>query len=105
MSLEGRYSMYIVDDICYAGKLEEGIKVSEAKLLRGRMMLITFSTGEKRLFDASTLNGGAFAPLADEKVLGDFLIFHGVMTWLDGSVDIAPETLYRESIPYSDEAA
>ena len=97
--------MFIVDDICYAGQLEDGIKVTEAKLLRGRMLLITFSTGEKRLFDATTLTGSAFAPLSDEKVLGDFSIFHGVMTWLNGTIDIAPETMYRESFPYSGEAA
>ena len=45
--------MYIKNGICYAGKLEEGIKVSEVKPLRGMMMLVTFSTGEKRLFQAS----------------------------------------------------
>ena len=97
--------MYVIDDVCYAGELEEGIKVSEAKLLRGAMMLVTFSTGEKRLFDATKLEGGAFAPLSDESVLGDFSIFHGVMTWMNGEIDLAPETMYLESYPYSDEAA
>lgn len=97
--------MYIIDDICYAGQLEEGIKVKDAKLLRGKMFLVTFSTGEKRLFDASELLGAAFEPLADEKALADFAIFRGVMTWLDGEVDIAPETMYLESFPYSEEAA
>ena len=97
--------MFIIDDICYAGELVDGIKVTEAKLLRGGMMLVTFSTGEKRLFDATALKGSAFEPLADEKVLGDFSIFHGVMTWLNGEIDIAPETMYRDSFPYSEEAA
>ena len=45
--------MYVLNDICYAGELREGIKVTEAKPLRGGMMLVTFSTGEKRLFDAA----------------------------------------------------
>ena len=97
--------MYIVDDICYAGQFEEGIKVKAAKLLHGYMLLVTFSTGEKRLFDATMLEGSAFEPLKDETVLGDFSIFHGVMTWLDGQIDLAPETMYKESFPYSDEAA
>ena len=39
--------MYIKNGICYAGKFEEGIKVSEVKPLRGMIMLVTFSTGEK----------------------------------------------------------
>ena len=42
--------MYVLNDICYAGEMKEGIKVTEAKPLRGGMMLVTFSTGEKRLF-------------------------------------------------------
>ena len=92
-------------EICYAGELVEGIKVKEAKLLRGKMLLITFSTGEKRLFDASSIPGSAFDPLADEGVLGDFSVFHGVMTWCDGRIDIAPETMYEEGFPYSESTA
>lgn len=87
------------------GELQEGIKVRDAKLLRGSMLLVTFSTGEKRLFDATKLKGGAFAPLADEKTLGDFTIFHGVVTWLNGEIDLAPETMYCDSYPYSEEVA
>ena len=60
--------MYILNDVCYAGEFQDGIKVTEAKPLRGGMMLVTFSTGEKRLFDTTTLQGPAFAPLADENL-------------------------------------
>ena len=74
--------------------------VTEAKPLRGGMMLVTFSTGEKRLFDTTLLQGSAFAPLADEKVFRNPLIFHGVITWNNGEIDIAPETVYRESYAY-----
>ena len=49
--------MYILDDICYAGEMQDGIKVTEAKPLRGGMMLVMFSTGEKRLFDTTLLQG------------------------------------------------
>ena len=57
-------------------------------------------------FEASiALGGSAFEPLSDERVLGDSTIFHGVMTWLDGEIDLAPETMYRESFPYTEEAA
>lgn len=38
--------MYIKDDICYAGELTDNIKVTEAKPLRGGMMLVTFSSGK-----------------------------------------------------------
>lgn len=96
--------MYVKDDICYAGSLQEGIKVIEAKPLRGKMMLVTFSTGEKRLFDVTTLKGGAFEILADEKVFSNPVIFHGAITWNDGAVDIAPETVYKESYAYDEVA-
>ena len=93
--------MYIIDDVCYAGEATPDIKVKEATMLRGGMLLITFSTGEQRLFDTTLLTGSAFELLKDEKTLADFTIFHGVMTWLNGEIDIAPETMYVESYPYT----
>ena len=48
--------------------MQEDIRVTEAKPLRGGMMLVTFSTGERRLFDITKLSGPAFAPLADEEI-------------------------------------
>lgn len=94
--------MYEKDGICYAGSLVEGIRVVDAKPLRGKMMLVTFSTGEKRILDVTKLKGQAFAPLADENVFSHPVIFHGVLTWLDGTIDIAPETVYQESYPYNE---
>ena len=93
--------MYIIDDVCYAGEVTPDIKVKEAAMLRGGMLLIPFSTGEQRLFDTTLLTGSAFEPLKDEKTLADFTIFHGVMTWMNGEIDIAPETMYEESYPYT----
>ena len=92
--------MYIINDICYAGEMQDNIMVTEAKPLRGGMRLVTFSTGEKRLFDTTLLQGSAFAPLADEKVFRNPLIFHGVITWNNGEIDIAPETVYRDCYAY-----
>ena len=93
--------MYIINDICYAGEKEKAIKVSKVKILPGGMLLVTFSTGEARIFDASALRGSAFEPLKDEKVLSSFGIFHGILTWKNGEIDIAPETLYDMSYPYT----
>ena len=92
--------MYIIDDVCYAGEMQEGIRVTDARPLRVSMMLVTFSTGEKRLFDTTKLQGSAFAPLADEKVFSNPVLFHGVITWNNGEIDIAPEAVYRESYAY-----
>lgn len=96
--------MYIKDDVCYAGALQENIKVMEAKPLRGRMMLVTFSTGEKSLFDTTLLKGTAFYALEDEKVFSQPVIFHGAITWKNGAIDVAPEMVYRESYDYDDMA-
>lgn len=92
--------MYILNDICYAGEMQGGIKVTEVKPLRGGMLLVTFSTGEKRLFDTTMLQGSAFAPLADDKIFMNPVLFHGVITWNNGEIDISPETVYRDSYAY-----
>ncbi|MBQ9492099.1 MAG: DUF2442 domain-containing protein [Firmicutes bacterium] len=92
--------MYVVNDVCYAGKLVDCIKVTDVKPLRGCMMIVTFSTGERRLLDTTLLSGSAFKPLADEKIFNNPVIFHGVITWNNGKIDIAPETVYRNSYAY-----
>ena len=93
--------MYIINDICYAGEPAEGILVTDVKPMRGGILLVTFSTGEKRLFDTTTLTGPAFAPLADEKIFSTPVLFHGVITWNNGEIDIAPETVYSQSCEYN----
>lgn len=92
--------MYIVNGICYAGNDLEDIRVKEALPLRGGMMLVTFTSGEKRIFDTTSLTGSAFEPLRNEDIFKNVSIFHGVMTWDNGKIDIAPETVYAESYPY-----
>ena len=92
--------MYIVDDICYAGNKEQEIKVLDACALNGGVLLVTFESGEQRLFDTTLLSGNAFKPLQDENILRDMTIFHGVITWMNGEIDIAPETIYEKSYPY-----
>ena len=96
--------MYVKDEVCYAGSLAENIKVTEAKPLRGGMLLVTFSTGERRLFDTTLLKGAAFKPLADESVFNKLVIFHGAITWNNGEIDIAPEKVYMDSYVYDDVA-
>ncbi len=96
--------MYVIDDVCYAGTPEKEIRVIEAKPLVGGMLLLTFLSGEKRLFDTTTLTGPAFLPLREEAALRTARVQHGFVSWLDGAIDVAPEYIYEHSIPY-DEAA
>ncbi len=93
--------MHIINGICYADEMTDGIKIIDAKPLTGGMMLVAFSTGEKRLFDTTKLDGAAFEPLKDKDVFNNPVIFHGVITWANGEIDIAPETVYRDSYAYN----
>lgn len=87
--------MYIVDGIAYAGEPTEDMKVESARYMGGFVFLVTFSTGETRLFDVTSLfEYPVFQPLSDEQVAQAFAIDRGVLTWCDGEVDIAPEALY-----------
>ena len=94
--------MYIVDDICYAGSPCEEARVIEATPLKGGMLLLLFSSGEKKLFDAWSLQEPAFQPLKDEVVFNTAKVEHGFVSWADGSIDIAPEYVYENSIPYNE---
>jgi hypothetical protein len=91
----------MIDDICYAGELVKGIKVTEVQVLQDKILLITFSTGEKRLLDVTELKGSAFNVLSDEKIFNQPKLHQGVITWNDGQVDIAPEMVYAKSYPYT----
>ena len=92
--------MYEKNGICYADSPSEEIRIIEAEPLADRMMLVTFSTGEKRLFDTKKLTGPVFRALDDERIFRHPVIQLGTITWDDWKIDIAPETVYRESVPY-----
>ena len=98
--------MYIVNGIAYAGQLVDGIEVAKVVALDDLMLLLTFSTGEKRLYDASgLLDGPAFKPLENVDVFNTAKIEYGTVVWLDGDIDIAPETLYKDSVVYQEAIA
>ena len=93
--------MFVMDGIIYGGRPKETIKISKVKVLPDKIMLLTFSTGETRLFDATILTGEVFEPLNDKKVFENVTIDHGVITWADGSIDCAPEFMYDHSYEYT----
>lgn len=93
--------MYILNDIAYAGAPLNDMKVESARVVNDYCLLIRFSTGETRLFDATSLfNIPAFKSLDDRKVFSSFQLDHGVLTWDNGLIDIAPEALYEKSYRY-----
>ncbi len=94
--------MYIKDGIVYGGEPEEPFSVSAVKPLPNMEMLITFSNGETRLFDATVLDGEVFEPLKSEDIFENATIDHGMVTWANGEIDCAPEYMYRNSYEYRD---
>lgn len=98
--------MFVVNGIVYAGEPREELKVSDASLIDDFYMLLTFSSGERRVFDGKKLlEYPAFFPLTNQKIFDGFKINRGILTWQDGEIDIAPEKLYEMSWPYFDEPA
>ena len=93
--------MYVQDGIVFGSEPTEGLSVSACRYVGDGTFLVTFSTGETRLFDATCLfDMPAFEPLKDSAVLERFSVQDGVLTWLDGSIDIAPEGIYARSYEY-----
>ena len=93
--------MFVVDGIAYAGQPAQDITVTHVKPLADFCMLVTFSTGETRLFDATVLmKSAAFAPLRSTAVFSSPSIDEGVCTWNDGGIDVAPEFMYEHSFAY-----
>jgi len=95
--------MYIIDGNAYAGRLTDEIEIERVDALDDMILLLTFSTGEKRLYDATELlNYPAFRLLSSEEAFKTAKIEHGAVVWLDGEIDIAPETLYKNSFAYQE---
>ena len=92
--------MFVMDGIVYGGEPKEIIKVSEVKVLPDKILLLTFLTGEVRLFDATILKGKIFEPLNDENIFQNIKIDHGVVTWANGEIDCSPEFMYENSYEY-----
>ena len=77
------------------------MKINKVKPLDNMMLLLIFNSGEQRLYDASQLlEYPVFQPLKDKEVFSHPELAHGVVTWLDGELNIAPESIYENSYPY-----
>lgn len=95
--------MIIKDGICYADNQTPMLKVTYVKPLYGGMYMVTFSTGETKLFDTTILKGEVFEPLKNTEILCNPKLVHGVITWNNEEIDVAPEFFYENSFPYNTE--
>lgn len=95
--------MYTINGIVYAGNPTDEIKVQSVKTLNDMMMIVTFTSGEKRLFDASALlSMPAFNILENDETFNNVKVEHGVVIWNNGIIDIAPEFMYKYSFVYDE---
>lgn len=93
--------MYIVNGIAYASEKQKDITVTDIQVLDDLVMIVKFSTGEQRLFDATTMfEYPAFRVLENETVFKTAKVEYGVVVWQDGEIDLAPETMYEKSYVY-----
>ncbi len=95
--------MYLLNGIAYAGTSLPDMQAAAVKPLDDMMLLVTFASGERRLYDAAQfLQYPAFQPLKDERIFKAAQVDHGVVTWMDGAIDIAPGTMCANSYVYSE---
>lgn len=72
--------------------------VTKVLVQDGYRLLITFSTGETKLFDARPyLEKGVFTQLKNVELFNQAYVAYDTVCW-PGNLDIAPETLYDRSI-------
>ena len=88
--------MFTLNGIVYASEKPENIQILSAKPLDDMMMLLTFSNGEQRLFDATILKGPAFTPLSDEKVFKAVSYTHLLLSEL--MVSYSPDHFLRNNL-------
>ena len=99
--------MYVINDIAYAENFNNNdLKVIEFKIITELCMLITFSNGEKRIFDAQFLTEyPAYKKLENFDIFKNAYIENGIIVWDNGSIDIVADTIYKNSYEYEQEIA
>ena len=93
--------MFIKDGIAYASKTENEIRIIKVKVVGELSLLVTFSSGEERIFDMQYLiKYPVYQKLNDYEYFKTVRIENGVLVWNNGELDVAPEEVYKESYEY-----
>jgi hypothetical protein len=86
--------MYEIDGISYAGEIKRNPKLIFVKPLQDYKLLLSFSNGENKIFDCKKiLEYPAYKALKNTEIFNSVYVFCGVPTWLDNTIDIAPEII------------
>ena len=93
--------MFIKDGIAYANVPSAEIKIIRVKVVGELSLLVTFSTGEERIFDmAYLMKYSVYKKLENYELFKTVYVENGVLVWNNGEIDIAPEEVYKESYEY-----
>lgn len=89
------------DEIIYSGK--PIFRVTEVRADDEYKLHLTFSNGEKRVYDGTQLlgNDDVFSPLENIYLFKQAKTDGCAVVWND-EIDIAPEALYEDSVPYGE---
>ena len=91
--------MYVKDGIAYAGEPSPVILVKSVRALEDYKLWVRFINNEERIFDfAPLLNEPCYQPLKDKEVFNAVYVDFGCVTWNDGEIDIAPETIFENGV-------
>ena len=99
--------MYILNDVAYAEDFNnKDLKIKKIKIISELCMLVTFSNGEKRIFDAKYLTKyPIYKKLENFEIFKNAYVENGIIVWDNGSIDIAPDTVYKNSYEYEQDLA
>lgn len=91
----------IMAEETYYGEDNTGFThIIDVKPLENQFLLLLFSSGKKKLFDTSLLEGPVFEALKDAEIFNEITLDHGVVTWKNGEIDCAPEYMYMYGYDY-----
>lgn len=86
--------------LCRKGSDSISIKVNKIRPMDDHELWVRFNTDKIKIFDFKPLlSAPAFIPLSDQAVFNRVYLDHGVPTWNNGEIDIAPEFLYDDGLP------
>ena len=93
--------MFFANGMVYGDTPKEMMKIVAVKPLENMTMILTFNSGEQRLYDATELlKYPIFQVLKDKEVFLHPVLDHGVVTWNNGALDLSPDAMYENSFPY-----
>ena len=79
------------------------LAVKDVKTIDDYKLILTFEDDSVRIFDMKPhLRKGVFKELKDEKLFKTVKVSFDSIEWANG-IDIDPETLYEDGVPYSNE--